>query len=97
MNETAVLKAAGRFNALLRRSARRVVLRTNSVQPELELQRIGSEYGGWIVPTALLREDWICYCGGVGEDITFDLGLIERYGCTVHAFDPTPRAISFVA
>ena len=22
--------------------------------------------------------DWICYCGGVGEDITFDLGLIER-------------------
>ncbi len=63
---------------------------------ELRLEKIGSDYGGWIVPTALIRSDWICYSGGVGEDITFDLGLIERFGCSVFAFDPTPRAIAFV-
>jgi FkbM family methyltransferase len=28
---------------------------------------------------------------GVGEDISFDLALIERFGVHVHAFDPTPR------
>jgi len=33
----------------------------------------------------------------VGEDVTFDLGLIERFGCVVHTFDPTPRAIAFAA
>ena len=32
-----------------------------------------------------------------GEDITFDLGIIERFGCYVVAFDPTPRAIAHVA
>lgn len=75
-----------------RRIAGRVVPR-----PDLQLETIGSRYGGWIVPMALIRPDWVCYCGGVGEDITFDLGLIERLGCTVFAFDPTPRAVAHVA
>jgi FkbM family methyltransferase len=34
---------------------------------------------------------------GVGEDITFDLELIRRFGCSVHAFDPTSRAAQHVA
>ncbi len=38
----------------------------------------------------------MCYCVGVGEDITFDLALIDRFGCDVHAFDPTPRAVRHV-
>jgi FkbM family methyltransferase len=33
---------------------------------------------------------------GVGEDISFDLELIRRFGVTVHAFDPTPRSIAWV-
>jgi FkbM family methyltransferase len=56
------------------------------------LVNIGSDYGGWITPMHLLSSTSICYCAGVGEDITFDLGLIERFGCHVFAFDPTPRA-----
>ena len=32
----------------------------------------------------------------MGEDVSFDLGIIERFGCEVFAFDPTPRAIRFV-
>jgi FkbM family methyltransferase len=65
--------------------------------PSLRLERIGTEYGGWIVPTAMIAPYWVCYCGGVGEDITFDLGLVERFRCTVFAFDPTPRAIAHAA
>ena len=63
---------------------------------DLQLEKIGSDYGGWVVPVALLRADWVCYAGGVGEDITFDLGVIERFGCQVFAFDPTPRASAHV-
>ena len=37
----------------------------------------------------------IGHSGGVGEDASFDLGIIERFGCSVFAFDPTPRAIAF--
>lgn len=41
--------------------------------------RLGSKYGGWIVPATLVRPDSVCYCVGVGEDISFDLALIERW------------------
>jgi len=44
----------------------------------------------------MLGENSICYCVGVGEDITFDLELIKRFDCQVYAFDPTPRAIEYV-
>ena len=60
------------------------------------LVRIGSDYGGWIVPTSLLSRDSVCYCVGVGEDISFDLGLIRQFRCQIYAFDPTPRAKAFV-
>ncbi len=62
----------------------------------MKLEKLGTEYGGWVVPVDRINADTVCYCGGVGEDISFDLALIERFGCTVHAFDPTPRAITFV-
>jgi FkbM family methyltransferase len=61
-----------------------------------DLEEIGSDYGGWIVPTRLLDSDSICYCVGCGEDISFDLGLIDSFGCHVYGFDPTPRAIAHV-
>jgi FkbM family methyltransferase len=79
------------------RAMRGVVLRHPPPSAALGLEKIGSGYGGWIVPTAAVRSTWTCYCAGVGEDITFDLGLIERFGCTVFAFDPTPRAVAHVA
>jgi FkbM family methyltransferase len=33
---------------------------------------------------------------GIGEDISFDLSVIESYGTEVFAFDPTPRSIQWV-
>lgn len=61
-----------------------------------DLERIGTGYGGFYVPSSLLSANSIVYCVGCGEDISFDLGLIERFGCHVWAFDPTPRAIRHV-
>jgi FkbM family methyltransferase len=58
--------------------------------------RFGSGYGGWDVATAGLDADAVVYAFGVGEDISFDLALIERFGMVVHAFDPTPQSIAWV-
>lgn len=58
--------------------------------------RLGSDYGGWTVPIELIRPDSVCYSGGVGTDVTFDVALIELCGCSVYGFDPTPASIEFV-
>jgi FkbM family methyltransferase len=79
---------------------RRAAAMRNAVQPErrhdlIEVGDLG--YGGYEVPASLLNAESTCVLAGVGEDISFDLGLIARFGCTVHAFDPVPRAADFVA
>jgi FkbM family methyltransferase len=33
---------------------------------------------------------------GIGEDISFDREIIEKYNAFVYAFDPTPRAVKFI-
>jgi FkbM family methyltransferase len=71
--------------------------RALDVAPRTDLTAIGTSYGGWSIPTDVLKADSVCYLAGVGEDASFDLGLIERYGCTVHAFDPVPEAARYAA
>jgi len=58
------------------------------------LVRLGTGYGGWIVPRSLLRPGAVCYLAGVGEDASFDLALIDA-GCEVVSIDPTPRAVAY--
>ena len=60
------------------------------------MERIGSSYGGWSVAIEPITPRSIVYSFGVGEDISFDLGMIARFGVTVHAFDPTPRSIAWL-
>ena len=57
---------------------------------------LGSPYGRHTVCTERLDEASIVYSFGLGEDISFDLELIERTGATVYGFDPTPRSIAWV-
>jgi len=59
-------------------------------------ERFGSDYGGWNVVTEGIRPDSVVYSFGVGQDASFDVELIERFGVTVHAFDPTPGSIEWV-
>lgn len=60
------------------------------------LRKLGSDYGGWIVPVDRLGPGAVCYCAGAGEDISFDLALARDLGCDVITIDPTPRAVQFV-
>lgn len=57
-----------------------------------KLEKLGSSYGGWIVPVHYLDKKSICYMVGAGEDISFDLAVAKRFGCEVLIFDPTPRS-----
>jgi FkbM family methyltransferase len=72
-----------------------VVPRLTRVVPRGDVERLGSHYGGWWVPTGPIAEDSVVYAAGVGEDATFDLALIELFGCRVWAMDPTPRSIEY--
>lgn len=61
----------------------------------MNIERIGSYYGGHTVITDDLTDDSVVYSCGIGDDASFDLGVME-YGCQVYAFDPTPRSIEWV-
>lgn len=66
-------------------------------QPYSGLQRLGSSYGGYVVPLDLIDEGWICYSGGLGEDISFELELVARCRCHLYGFDPVPKSASYVS
>jgi len=53
-------------------------------------------FGDWCIDPAGIDAESIVYSLGVGEDIEFDQGMIEHFGATIHAFDPTPNSIQWV-
>jgi len=61
------------------------------VQVDCPLERIGTAYGGYALDSSSVGPECIVYSLGIGEDISFDLALIHRFGVNIHAFDPTPR------
>jgi FkbM family methyltransferase len=66
------------------------------VSYECPVMHIGTEHGGWTFNPTLLGPDSVVYSAGIGDDISFDLGLIARFGVTVHAFDPTPKSLEWL-
>jgi FkbM family methyltransferase len=51
----------------------------------------------WTILTRGLDQDSVIYSGGVGEDISFELALINRFGCTIQIFDPSPAGQATIA
>jgi FkbM family methyltransferase len=90
-------KAPGRIRRLAYRLLRRDLLTGLPIARRADLTKLGTAYGGWVIPASFLNSRSICYCAGVGEDISFDLALIDHFHCKVFAFDPTPRAARHVA
>jgi FkbM family methyltransferase len=73
---------------------------SRALHPRVDLRtpalRLGTSYGGYAVDPRGLGPDAVVYSLGIGEDVSFDLELIERFGVEVHAFDPTPRSIAWL-
>lgn len=90
------LRLRRRITGLRLRAERVRFLRETHVEARDDLVSLGSSYGGWTVAADLLSDDSVCYLAGTGTDISFDLALIARFGCKVHAFDPVPAARKYV-
>jgi len=57
------------------------------------IDRLGTRYGGWILPKDMeLNENSVVYSAGVGEDISFDMLLSDKYKCNIVLIDATTRA-----
>jgi len=56
-----------------------------------KLIHIGTEYGGYVIHDKELEKPVIISCG-VGEDISFDIDMINNYGAKIFLVDPTPRS-----
>lgn len=61
-----------------------------------KLELLGDKGANWWIPQNVITKNWVVYSGGVGEDISFDTAILKKYNCTVFAFDPTPRAVSYI-
>jgi len=59
------------------------------------LLKLGNESTGcaWSFCPDGLNRDSIVYGGGVGRDVTFERGLVDRFGCSVVLFDPSPTGL----
>lgn len=62
-----------------------------------DMARFGNGHAGWWVPTSALSASSVVYSVGIGVDASFDVALIERFGCQVWGFDPTPESVQYVA
>lgn len=59
-------------------------------------QWYGNSYGGFYAMPSLLNAESVVYSIGIGKDISFDLALIKKHRCSIHAFDPTPKSIQWI-
>jgi FkbM family methyltransferase len=72
------------------------------LRPKIDVRRktllLGADYKvSWTIDPSLLSANSIVYSCGVGQDISFDCQLIDHFGVSVHAFDPTPQCIAWIA
>lgn len=79
-------------NLVLDRSKRQ--LQRQEVCVEYEV--LGSDYGGWPIAVGGIGPDTSIFSFGAGEDISFDLAVIERFGSNVVVFDPTPKSVAWM-
>lgn len=82
----------------LKRQAKILLGREIRLRPQLrvETEFHGSSYGGWAIKKDSLSDHACVISVGIGEDASFDLSLIEKYGCHILALDPTPKSIKWV-
>lgn len=53
--------------------------------------------GGWTFSPIGINSSSVIFSLGIANDIRFDKGLINSFACNIHAFDPTPEWIDWIA
>ena len=59
---------------------------------QTRLKNIGSKEGGWTCDVSTFTSNTIVYDVGLGEDTSWDEGLIHDYNLQVYGYDPTPTS-----
>ena len=57
--------------------------------------RLGTRYGGWWIDSAALGQTPLLVDCGLGEDISFPLAFVERFGGSVIGIEPNPRSLDY--
>jgi FkbM family methyltransferase len=68
----------------------------NGLSHKISLESHGSEYGGWMCDASAFTSDTIIYDVGLGEDTSWDEGIIKKYDLQVWGYDPTPKSKAHV-
>jgi FkbM family methyltransferase len=78
---------------------RRHQLARRGIVGDAALRSLTAGHDSWdswqIIPDGL-NERSIVYSFGIGDDASFDLDMIQRFGAEVHGFDPTPEAVQWI-
>lgn len=62
-----------------------------STQINISTETHGRGYGGWVVSKNSLSKESKIFAVGIGNDIDFDLSIIQKYDAIIYEFDPTPE------
>ena len=62
----------------------------------MAFELLGTTYGGWMIDLNLVPKGSTIISAGVGEDISFDLVMINEKNCKIVGIDPTPKSHLFI-
>ena len=81
------------------RAVAKLVPRGDHIRGDVSIRYewFGGEVDTFPVAIDRLSTDSVVYSLGVGENIEFDLALIEKCHPTIYAFDPTPRTAEWLS
>lgn len=87
-----------KYARLVKRAGRIIAGRDVLYKYDIKPRKIslGTDYGGWTLVGDNLGNSSTIYSSGVGNDISFDIAAIERFGCKVHGFDPSPPVAEWI-
>lgn len=94
-----LVQEARKMVHLIRRMGRSIAGREPYYRATFRCPKVsaGNANASFVVNPALLEAKSIVYSVGIGTDISFDLACIDKFSLHVHAFDPTPRSVQWLA
>jgi FkbM family methyltransferase len=88
----------GNFKTIIKRFYQKTSGQVKHLSKDIKIEKkwFGNGYGGFFVHPNVLSNKSIIYSVGIGEDISFDLAIINDYDCNIFGFDPTPKSIKWI-